>query len=204
MLVEPSEKAKFVPMIGLIKLFKGYRDATTLADREGYGNAIVQLARPHLWSYVRSRTSQEAAEDVLQEVWAGIFKSIGRFRGSTDNEAIGFCFFIARHKAADFVRRSVRNLESPFDLEELELAAAASLESDPLKPGEREDWDAVIGLLAAAKPPCVNYLNDRYIEGLSFEEMGAKYEMTKDGIRMRTERCLELAQTLLAKKEKYA
>ena len=95
-----------VVMDSLADLFQAYRAAQSLEAKRAAGNAIVFEAHTELWIFVRPRLdSHHDAEDVLQETFKGIFKSLPIYRGNTRSEAIGFCYRIARNKLADFYTR---------------------------------------------------------------------------------------------------
>ena len=64
-------------------------------------------ARALLVFFVRRTFDVEAARDLTAETFAQAFEHRRRFRGSTDAEAVGWLYAIARHQLSRYVRRGV-------------------------------------------------------------------------------------------------
>ena len=52
-------------------------------------------------------------------------------------------------------------------------------------------------LLRNAKPPCIHYLRQYYIDGWEYAEVASASGISYDAARMQIRRCLELAQSLV-------
>jgi RNA polymerase sigma-70 factor (ECF subfamily) len=65
------------------------------------------LARDLLVFFVRRTFDVETARDLTAETFARAFEHRRRWRGSTDAEAAGWLYGIARHQLAHYVRRGV-------------------------------------------------------------------------------------------------
>lgn len=81
-------------------------------------------------------------------------------------------------------------------------AVAASGADDRIGPDEQEQLDYALQLLAAVKPPCVDYLWQAIGLDLSYQVVGQLHAQKADAARMQVQRCLELAQKLVQKKAK--
>lgn len=72
-------------------------------------DAISRLYDVHAESmlryFVRRTFEPEVAVDLVAETFAAAFEDRARFRGSSDEETLGWLYGIARHRLADFSRR---------------------------------------------------------------------------------------------------
>jgi RNA polymerase sigma-70 factor, ECF subfamily len=112
----------------------------------------------------------DAAEDVQQEVWLGVFRGIGAL---ADPRAFRTWLYRAtRHRAVDFLRRARRERELVAEVvaESAEDASVAP-DEDPLAALEPLDQSALHDALAALAPAQREVLVLRYQDGLSYAEI---------------------------------
>jgi RNA polymerase sigma factor (sigma-70 family) len=87
----------------------GHRLASSLrrAAREpsAFGDFYAAQSRALLVFFTRRTFDVEAARDLTAETFAQAFEHCRRFRGSTDAEAVGWLYGIARHQLARYARK---------------------------------------------------------------------------------------------------
>ncbi|HET6831584.1 MAG TPA: RNA polymerase sigma factor [Solirubrobacterales bacterium] len=81
------------------------RAANPLASSDGFAAFYERNAKQLLIWFVKRVVEPEIAMDLTAETFAQAFRSRGRFRGSTEGEATGWLFGIARHQLGSFIRR---------------------------------------------------------------------------------------------------
>lgn len=105
----------------------------TLLERIARGDAsavrpLIDAYGGYVWSIVRARfalaTQQQDAEEVVQDVFASIWKDAGRFDPARGSEKV-FIAVIARRRVVDRLRRLGAVQESPVDTAALEREAKA-------------------------------------------------------------------------------
>jgi RNA polymerase sigma factor (sigma-70 family) len=181
----------------LVQLARACRSTDALHVRVRFAEEIVVRVGPMLAGFIRRRVPESVVEDVLQETLIAIASDVVKFKGGTDAAFWGWCYKIAWHKAADRLRREGARPAASLELPEIRRAAEALAAESPLSTEERQYLDAALELLQQSKPPCVDYLTDRFILGLAFAELAAIYGSTPDAMRMHVDRCLELARKLV-------
>lgn len=89
-------------------------------------DGLLRRYRPFVWSLVRGRVPNDAAEDVVQEVFIHLWRSADRFDPAVASER-SFVAMITRRRLADRLRRDSSGpgtepmeFEPPRDSEELE------------------------------------------------------------------------------------
>ncbi len=187
----------------LAKLIQDYVEADTLEERSEAAEGFVREVSPELWVFVRSEAlsrgfGEDAAEEVFQDIWVGITEGLGRVRSRANKPIWAWCYRVARNKLFDHVRKLASAKETAMDREALEAALEASEQVEQISPGTRHDLEYGLRLLAAAKPPCFAYLWDYYVLGWDYAAIADTYALAYDTMRMRIQRCLELAQKLVA------
>lgn len=146
----------------------------------------------------------DEAEDVTQETFVKVYRSLDRFRQS-DGSFPAWLMTVARNQAIDRYRQRreerLRVTDAPAALE-----AASSEEQGPLKSLEREERARFVhrglrSLPQALREPLI--LCD--LEGLSYEEAASALEMPLGTVKSRINRGrLELARRLLAARTRNA
>ena len=162
------------------------------------------MVSPSLLSFITRHLRSDLVDDVYQETQLALATKIDRCRAQTDDAVWAWCYRLARNKIADQWRRDRRNAALSLDLEEVRRAAETSAEEESISPTERLDLDYALALLRAAKPPCVDLLWERLGLDLSLKEVAAIYGLSADAARMQVNRCLELAQKLVAQAQPKA
>jgi RNA polymerase sigma-70 factor (ECF subfamily) len=133
----------------------------------------------------------EVARDLTAETFATAFRGRGRFRGSTDAEAAGWLFGIARHLYARYARDGVVERKAT---ERLGLQLAPIEEDDYARVRRLVDLDgARLGLiehLERLPPDQQAAIRLRVIEELSYEEVATRLDVSEPTVRARVSRGL--------------
>ena len=182
----------------VIKLVKTYRLTPALDQKLRLADEIFASVEPDIRLFVFSAFSSPAAEDVLQESLRAIATAMGQFDGDTTEQFYGWCYRIARNKLADHFRSGSRERVQPVDSDELWELIDASEAHSPLSPQDRIDLDYAMQLLTRSKPECFDYLWQHFVFGLSHIELAEQESIAPDTARMRVNRCLEQARSLVA------
>ena len=74
-------------------------------DPSAFEEVYESRSRPLLVFFVRRTFDVEVARDLVAETFAQAFEARGRYRGSTDAEAAGWLYAIARHQLSHYARR---------------------------------------------------------------------------------------------------
>lgn len=138
----------------------------------------------------------DEAEDVTQEIFVKVYRSLDRFRPS-DGSFPAWLMTVARHHAIDRYRRR-RDVEVGGDSAALE--AVASTDQGPLQRLEREERKQLVHRGLRALPSSLReplLLCD--LEGLSHEEAAASLGIPVGTVKSRLNRGrLELARRLMS------
>jgi len=181
----------------LIRLIRKYQGSRNVAEREHLAIEFICEVGPHLLRYLRARCRKDDARDAHQETLTGIAEGLQEFTGENDAGVWGWMYSIARNKAHDQFRGRQMRLATIVDTDILRGAVKAVHDESPFTDMERAELQEAINLLKTSSPPCVHYLWDRYVVGLTFVELGKEYEVSEEAARKRVERCLKLAQDLI-------
>jgi RNA polymerase sigma factor (sigma-70 family) len=133
-----------------------------LGERAAFDELIEQW-HARLWQYARRLTgSDETADDVVQDVWLRVLRSIGRLRDGAKLRP--WLFGIARRVLMDRLReRYSAPIESPLDLANLAASAPADV-----TPGDIEVMEDEIERLPVIDREVVVLF---YFDGLSLNEI---------------------------------
>jgi len=183
----------------LIDLVHLYQKATSLEQRQKFGHDIAVAIRPALWNFLLHQDGPEQADDLCQETLKDIFKNLHMFHEETNGQFWSWCYHVARNKLIDHWRKQKANPTMTLDPEAFWRAVEASAQDNPLSNEDQLNAEYILELLAEAKPACCAYLWLRYIIGLDLSEMARMYNLSIDAIRMRINRCLDLAKVLIEK-----
>ena len=185
-------------MNDLIKLVRTYRLTKGLAERLRLAESIFQLIEPDLRFFVSKAVSENAADDVLQEVLKAVATSLGKFTGDTLPAFWAWSYRIARNKISDHYRKEASQLVQPMSPDELAELVDASVQDTPLSPQDRLDLEYAMNLLTRSRPECYDYLWKHFVFGLAYTEIAEEQNLSYDNVRMRIGRCLEEAKSLVA------
>ncbi len=189
-------------MDALPELLSRYQDCGSLAEAEPLAEAIIDRVGPELSRYIRSRFPWDAAkndawEDAFQETLVGIVETLPSFGSADADRFTRWCYGLARHKISDQFRGRKTTVQTLVDPELLRDALAGCIDSKTLSPSDRADLEAAMALIKKSDPPCVHYLWDRYVVGLSFALLGDELGITEEAATKRVQRCLKLARELI-------
>ena len=175
----------------LIELVHQYQAAASLAEREASAEQIVHRIEPDLRLFLWGRCDEQVVDDLLQEINLAFFKGIKAFEGDDDEQVWAWIYLIARRRAIDHGRsKKTDPLDQRADesFETILKDSFADLSEDPAKDVEMRE---ALQRLRQIDPVCYEYLNERYIVGLSLVEMAKKRGIPPDTMRMRVNRCIK-------------
>ena len=154
-----------------------------------------------IYGYVRRLLRDEhQAEDLTQDIFMHIHRSLGRYDPTRDLRP--WVFTIATNKVRDFwsSRRHRETLKQVSIDEERERSFDP--ESEERDPSERLESAEQSGQVARAIGELPEGLREtlllRYYEGLSFQEIGAIIDRSEVAVRKRYSRALEVLRGSLA------
>ena len=183
-------------MAGLFDLIAEYRKAALPGERERIAEAVSQLVGPSLYLFLAVRTPG-AWEDLRQETLTEIALNLGAFRGSTEAEAWGWCYKIARNSLNGYLRKTERENITLFAPDELARLIEEAKERHLLNPAEAFETRELLDLLKKSEPECFELLYNRFVLGLDINEIATARNLSYDAARMRLKRCLDAAQSIL-------
>lgn len=135
------------------------------------------------------------AEDVMQDVFAALVRSIGRFRG--DSSLSSWAYVVARNACARRRKRGARQV--PVDPAGATLGAIADETAGPERMAERRQLRAALEAAIASLPDTLrDVLVLRDVEGLSAAEVAAHLDLGERAVKSR------LHRARLALREKLA
>lgn len=150
---------------------------------------------PRIHAFVVSRLGWQVGEDVVQEAMLGIFKGLGKIRGSSEGEFRAYCYRVEANKVNDALRSKYVGRVQPLDPEVLAETIAAGSEGG-LSASDRRDLEDLLILLRQAKFPCDEVLRYVLLPGLEIADVAAVYDVSYDAARMKISRCLRAAEAL--------
>lgn len=181
------------------------RGASFRLDAESLDWLYRRHAEPLLIYFARRVLDAEAAVDLVSETFAAAFQSRGKFRGTTEEEAIGFLFGIARNKLLahihDNATRTRKTRQLPVDRRALTDAEIERVEElaglSGLRRTVREKFDSLSPEHRAA-------LELRIVEELDYGEVAARMNISEQAARARVSRGLKALATQLTAAEDIA
>ncbi len=176
-----------------------YQQLTDLPEQLRLADEIVLLIGPRLHGYLHHRCSDpEFVKEVYSTTLRAVADVVPAFKGREGQGFASFCFGIVRHKFLDALRRKAREKEDPMDMDNLGESAKGWVQVASLAPGGRLDLEYALNLLRRAKPLCYDYLWLRYMEKMKYKTMAAALGMETKAVEKATNRCLKLANELMA------
>lgn len=146
-----------------------------------------------VWSLVRRKIANSAeAEDLVQEIFAEIWKSAPRYNPDLGSEAT-FIGVITRRRVIDAIRKKTRNAPAvPID-ESIEYGDGADNTPDQLAP----DTSAALKVLQSLKPQRRRVLELSIIRGLSHSQIVEATNLPLGTVKAHIRRGLEEVRSLL-------
>jgi RNA polymerase sigma-70 factor (ECF subfamily) len=145
--------------------FVEWLDRARREDRHAFAQ-LYEATYRRVFGYLLARVGEQAAaEDLLQEVYLAALQAIGRFRGRTEGEFIGWLLKIAHAKVMDRFRSQYRHPE----LQTSDVPSTGL--KDPLDAiDERLRLDEISDALAQLTEDQRNVVLNRMVLGLDLEE----------------------------------
>lgn len=162
--------------------------------------AFYRAHAPALLRYFERRTPDvEVAADLTAETFARAFEHRGQFRGTTEREAGGWLYAIARRQLVGFERRGL--------VEERAVARLAAWEPQ-VSEDEHERVEALADLgrlraeltraLKELTPPARLAVRLRVLDGLDYLQIAERLGMNEPAARARVSRALRELRGLLS------
>jgi RNA polymerase sigma factor (sigma-70 family) len=189
-------------MTNLMACVQACHDAVARSACERFAEDFVCQVGPALRRFIDAHTRPDLADDAYQETLIAIATDVRDCRAETESQIWKWCYQVARNKMADQWRQTAGAETVSLDIAAVRRAVEASGGEERIRHEDREELEYAMGLLQAAKPPCVDYLWEAYGLALTYVEMGKLYGRSADTMRMKVNRCLALAQQLVRKKTK--
>ncbi len=108
-------------------------------ESSAFGEVYESQSRPLLVFFVRRTFDVEVARDLVAETFAQAFEARGSYRGSTDAEAAGWLYAIARHQLSHYVRRGAVRMKA---VRRLDIS---------LPPVSDDDYERIVELAGLAE-----------------------------------------------------
>lgn len=183
--------------IELIEFVRRFRASESQDDVA----ALIEHIFPALHLFILRRVP-EAVDDIRAETLVTIAHNLYKIDlDSTSAEVWGFCFVIARRQIGRYLKAKKAQPYTSVDTEELSKAEAISA----LKGFEQSQSDAkglgqdALELLRNSEPDCFKLLWDRYVVGLTVDEIASELKINYDTAAQRIHRSKELAGSLIKK-----
>jgi RNA polymerase sigma-70 factor (ECF subfamily) len=145
--------------------FVEWLDRARREDRHAFAR-LYEATYRRVFGYLLARVGERTvAEDLLQDVYLAALQAIGRFRGRTEGEFIGWLLKIAHAKVMDRFRSQYRHPElQTSDVPSTDL-------KDPLDAiDQRLRFDEISDALAQLTEDQRNVVLNRMVLGLDLEE----------------------------------
>jgi RNA polymerase sigma factor (sigma-70 family) len=160
-------------------------------DARAYAELYEARSRDMLVFFVRRTFDVEVARDLTAETFAQAFEHRRRYRGSTDAEAAGWLYGIARHQLSHYVRRGVVRTKA---VERLGISVPAVSEDDYERIVDLAGLAELRGRVAAAfadlGPDQRDALRLRVIDEQSYPDVAAALGVSEQTARARVSRGL--------------
>jgi RNA polymerase sigma-70 factor (ECF subfamily) len=154
-----------LPDENTVSRYVEWLDRARREDRHAFAQ-LYEATYRRVFGYLLARVGEQAAaEDLLQDVYLAALQAIGRFRGRTEGEFIGWLLKIAHAKVMDRFRSQYRHPElQTSDVPSTDL-------KDPLDAiDQRLRLDEISDALAQLTEDQRNVVLNRMVLGLDLEE----------------------------------
>lgn len=171
--------------IGLLLLAAGK------GDRAAFRKIYLATSAKLLGVATRITKSRTDAEEVLQDVFLKVWTSAASFSPEAGS-GMGWLVSVTRNRAIDHIRSRRAAATEATESEFFDtLASAGNLE------GEIMDRNALSKCLDALDPTTRNMVVLAYVDGLSREELAARFDMPVNTIKTRLHRGLSALKLCL-------
>jgi RNA polymerase sigma factor (sigma-70 family) len=165
--------------------------ARSVDDLDAFQEFYVATAQRLIVFFTRRTLNAEVALDLTGETFAVALQRRAQFRGSTDAEAEGWLFAIARRQLSHFWRRGVAERKAlaqvgmdPPSLGQAELDRIEELAGLPEL--RRRVRQAILGL----SPQTAYAVTQRIVEEREYDDLAAELGVSQDVVRARVSRGL--------------
>ena len=165
---------------------------------ESFGSFYARHSDPLVIWFARRTLDPETAVDLTAETFAQAYLSRRRFRGSSENEAAGWLYAIARHQLARYYRRGRAERKAlrrvGVDLPALVPAEIERIEELADLSAIRADLQRGLKKLSSDQREAIGF---RVVEELSYREIARRLGTSEQTARARVSRGLRaLEQTM--------
>jgi RNA polymerase sigma-70 factor (ECF subfamily) len=162
-------------------------------DRAAFG-LLYDRFFPLVHRYCRRRLDDATADDVTAEVFLQVARAIRRFPGTSEDDFRRWVYRIATNAiAAQWRQRARRDT-----LVERAQQRQRWMESQGTEPATGDEMEAVAQALAALNERDEALITLRYLEGLSFDEVGQIIEARPATVRAAVSRAMRKLRRNLA------
>jgi RNA polymerase sigma factor (sigma-70 family) len=185
-------------MDAIIGLVNEYRKTLETTEKIKVAQKIILSISGRITVFLLGHAADDA-EDLRQMVFVAVLHGLEGFRGKSDGEFWSWCYAIARNIVAKHFGKQNKNQTISVEPGELARLVDASEQREPITTDERNILNDALALLKRAMPDCFLLLWKRYILGFEIKEIAAELDVAFDTARMKINRCLDSAQSLLKK-----
>jgi RNA polymerase sigma factor (sigma-70 family) len=160
-------------------------------DPLAFGQFYSEHASGLLSYFLRRTFDVEVSRDLMAETFAQAFQHRARFRGTTDGEAAGWLYGIARHQLSRYTRRGVVERRA-LDKLAIEVPEVTLEDHQRLVAGAGlVELQAELATAVARLPPAQREaLELRVVEELSYVEVARRLSVSEPTARARVSRAL--------------
>jgi RNA polymerase sigma factor (sigma-70 family) len=176
-----------------MEFFESHSSINTWAKRFQKGDAkaaekLFNYFYPAIFRYIKSRTrSVETAEDVAQEVFLKIAKSIRLF-DSTRGNFTAWIWQIVRNVFTDHLRKNGRRLEDPASAYEID---PDTYPSETKATANDNDMDRVLNIVKKYSDEEQELFRMRYIADMNYDEIAAIFDRSVNAVTVASHRIRE-------------
>jgi RNA polymerase sigma factor (sigma-70 family) len=185
-------------MDAIIGLVNEYRKALDTTEKIKVAHSIIVSISDRMTLFLLGHAAAEA-QDLRQLVFIAIVQGLEGFRGESDGEFWSWCYTIARNIVAKHFGKRNKNPTISVEPEQLARLVDASAQREAITSEERTILNDALAVLEKAMPECFSLLWKRYIMGFEIREIASELGVAFDTARMKINRCLDSAQSLLEK-----
>ena len=160
--------------------------ANAKKDEAGF-RVLYEHTADKVFAYLLSRVrNRQQANELMQDVFVSLWKSIGRLQYRSDAEFYGYVFTIVRRE----VSRARRSAKDTISIEE-----CYDIPSDDASP---EDYRYLLSVVNSLPEKQRIVITLRYFSDLPFQEIAAMLGITENNAKVIHHRAVELLHTTLA------